>query len=539
MTNLAPSAAAASPSGALLTPGAPATWHSAASRELSPLVPPSFAPAASAQGAEKPSPLLVPQNVGAERQRHVSFAGTDSDASEASHAGRKELPASQDTSPAADPGGRRKPVTISSDVRVRGDDDGGETPLTHAAQAAQAASATSPHAATLSPLPDSPPPDSPPPLPPPSDSPAPLSPPSVSPASLSPPLRPQPAVEEVATNQAKASIAASLEKWPEVIHAMKELAVFQPRFDATQRELIMQAYSHMVNDFRHMRKTLDAYATALTSLQNSEASPAARSSAPTAASEAGGSAGAQGVDSQGTKGAEAKQRSVETAREAERKRRHGERLACATVGGGLLSPAQLREFEPFFVFSVELYKQRVAEELAVVNEDIDHFVGGTLVPNAEDPEAAAAYEQLRGDTCRHTAAMTKNMDVRRRLEARALKAYEAGMAFAEKGAESKVTALRLGIILNYGVLLKEMENGENPNRAIELVASEFRYAVQNMYQVRNEEEYQRILVILGLLRDNIECWCAESSRTDVHALLGMALSTQLSLQSLEDIAPPA
>ncbi|CBZ53881.1 putative 14-3-3 protein [Neospora caninum Liverpool] len=352
--------------------------------------------------------------------------------------------------------------------------------------------------------------------------------------------------EDIEHLQAKASIAANLEKWPDVIRAMKKVAQARPNFDATQRSLVIHAYTNLANEARHARKTLDGYSSALSSLRNWEA-PAR--------------------DAQGGhetwKDEKSEKQAHASEREAKRKRAEEERLATRTLGNGLVPTNQLREFEPFFEFCVGLYKQRITEDLASLNEDLDRFVLGVLLPQAENLEAAAAYQQLRGDVSRHTAALAKNADVRRRMEERALRAYESGLQFTEQDAELKVTALHLGIVLNYGcenkhtrnrvgksfsislkkedcgddeekgILLKSMNNGEQTNRAIELVASEFRYSVENMYQVRNEEEYQRVLVILGLLRDNIENWCAETGRTDVQTLLGMDYHTQSSGQSLD------
>nr|CEL67876.1 TPA: 14-3-3 protein, putative [Neospora caninum Liverpool] len=322
--------------------------------------------------------------------------------------------------------------------------------------------------------------------------------------------------EDIEHLQAKASIAANLEKWPDVIRAMKKVAQARPNFDATQRSLVIHAYTNLANEARHARKTLDGYSSALSSLRNWEA-PAR--------------------DAQGGhetwKDEKSEKQAHASEREAKRKRAEEERLATRTLGNGLVPTNQLREFEPFFEFCVGLYKQRITEDLASLNEDLDRFVLGVLLPQAENLEAAAAYQQLRGDVSRHTAALAKNADVRRRMEERALRAYESGLQFTEQDAELKVTALHLGIVLNYGFLLKSMNNGEQTNRAIELVASEFRYSVENMYQVRNEEEYQRVLVILGLLRDNIENWCAETGRTDVQTLLGMDYHTQSSGQSLD------
>ncbi|KEP66755.1 UNVERIFIED_CONTAM: 14-3-3 superfamily protein [Hammondia hammondi] len=323
------------------------------------------------------------------------------------------------------------------------------------------------------------------------------------------------AAEDCAHLQAQASIAANLEKWQDVIRVMKKVAQVHPNLDSTQRSLVVDAYTNLANEAGAARKTLDGCSSALEALS---AEPACSP---------------EEQDAEKSAGAESEEKSLSRDGEEKQTREEAARSMLKTLGLGLVSASQLHEFTSFFQFCVSLYKQRITEDLSALNEDVDRFVLGVLLPQAENHEAAAAYQQLRGDISRHTAALTKNAEVRRRMEERALRAYESALQSTEQDDELKVTPLHLGIVLNYGVLLKSINHGQQTNRAIELIAAAFRYSVENMYQVRNEEEYQRVLVILSLLRDNIEKWCAETGRTDVQALLGMDYRSLSSGQSLD------
>ncbi|EPR64717.1 14-3-3 superfamily protein [Toxoplasma gondii GT1] len=323
------------------------------------------------------------------------------------------------------------------------------------------------------------------------------------------------AAEDLAHLQAQASIAANLENWQDVIRVMKKLAQVHPNLDSTQRSLVVDAYTNLANEACAARKTLDGCSSALAALS---AEPAC-------------SPEEQGAEKSAV--AESEEQSLSRDGEEKQTREEAALSTLKTLGLGLVSATQLHEFTAFFEFCVNLYKQRVTDDLFALNEDVDRFVLGVLLPQAENHEATAAYQQLRGDVSRHTAALTKNAEIRRRMEERALRAYESALQSTEQDDELKVTPLHLGIVLNYGVLLKSINQGQQTNRAIELIAAAFRYSVENMYHVRNEEEYQRVLVILSLLRDNIEKWCAETGRTDVQALLGMDYRSLSSGQSLD------
>ncbi|PHJ19369.1 14-3-3 superfamily protein [Cystoisospora suis] len=434
--------------------------------------------------------------------------------------------------------------------------------------------------------------------------------------------------------ESKASVAATLEKWTDVVEAVKKIAGIQPSLTSSQRSLLIHSYIHLLTEHRNARRTLDSYVNAFSNLGSpSSSSSSSRSSSPsppppslwkkvnkklgeTKKKEKNGSllllqvenalaadlgeasspcsvsqdeGAGEGVEEgekkplrrkkstptpQNDKGSGPAQEDEEeqfdngegrgegrlksrpskdksqenplssssscmSPSELQRKKEAREMDALRVVGGGgMMSLEPLKRYQPFFLFCVELYRQRIAEDMTALTDEIDKLAVTTLLPNAENPQAEAAFQQLRGDSSRHAAQMTKNESVRKRLEERALHAYEAGIAATEKGSKEEgcvVSALRLGIILNYAVLLKDVDAGRQSDKAIDVLAAEFRKTIENMYQVTNEDDYQRILVVLGLMRDNIESWCAETGRTDVPLLLGFVqYQSQSSLTSFSE-----
>lgn len=78
-----------------------------------------------------------------------------------------------------------------------------------------------------------------------------------------------------------------------------------------------------------------------------------------------------------------------SATELERKKQAEEMEALRVLGGGAgammtMSLEPLKRYQPFFLFCVELYKQRVSEDMTALTDEIDRFAVSTLLPHAEN-----------------------------------------------------------------------------------------------------------------------------------------------------------
>ncbi|XP_026192797.1 14-3-3 protein [Cyclospora cayetanensis] len=187
----------------------------------------------------------------------------------------------------------------------------------------------------------------------------------------------------------------------------------------------------------------------------------------------------------------------------------------------------------YFDKRLDLFLRLLADEIRNLARSTWKLVEEKLLPATDSKEAKVFYLQLSADTARYTSQVVNDTEEENRLRKQSIQFYRTALAlFEAKPAEQKegqkaegkdeqqtLLGAKMGLKLNYAVLLHDEENGIQ--EAIDVLADQFREAVANVVHITDGEESRRVMTIMSLIRGNVENWCRELGRNDATALLGL------------------
>ncbi|KAL8431555.1 hypothetical protein Efla_000601 [Eimeria flavescens] len=209
--------------------------------------------------------------------------------------------------------------------------------------------------------------------------------------------------------------------------------------------------------------------------------------------------------------------------------------SAAAASHGVHIPQQLIDTatSESFLRYAEYFDKRLESFLSMLINEMRNLATNTwrlveerLLEAADTKEAKVFYLQLSADAVRYASQMVLDSAEAERLKRQSLQIYQNALGLLDQAsAEEKDEVLlssRLGLVLNYTVLLHDAPDGAQ--KAVEILAAEFRRAVENVVQITDADESRRVMMVMRLLRGNVEAWCQELGRTDATALLGLDMS---------------
>eukprot|EP00768_Dysnectes_brevis_P005948 gnl/Dysnectes_brevis/44_a53_12722.p1 GENE.gnl/Dysnectes_brevis/44_a53_12722~~gnl/Dysnectes_brevis/44_a53_12722.p1 ORF type:complete len:253 (-),score=63.28 gnl/Dysnectes_brevis/44_a53_12722:109-867(-) len=160
---------------------------------------------------------------------------------------------------------------------------------------------------------------------------------------------------------------------------------------------------------------------------------------------------------------------------------------------------------------IRQYRQKIEQELQDICNDILNLLSSTFLPASTSGEAKVFYFKMQGDYNRYLAEFTTGDQKHDHAEA-ALVAYKAASEIASVQLPP-THPIRLGLALNFSVFYYEIL--EAPDRACQLAKKAFDTAISELDHL-TEESYKDSTLIMQLLRDNLNLWITDISRSDEH-----------------------
>ncbi|CDJ37019.1 14-3-3 protein, putative [Eimeria tenella] len=223
--------------------------------------------------------------------------------------------------------------------------------------------------------------------------------------------------------------------------------------------------------------------------------------------------------------------------------------SAAALSRGVPIPQQLMEaaaaaellpFAAYFQKRIEFFLKQLIKEVQDLSRKIHRVVKAMLLPNADSTEAKVFYLQLDADVARYAAQIATDGEEVEEFRKMSLELYRTALSLlqqnqkeineAEEQSQTDIEdqvplSLKMGLVLNYAVLLHDEPDGAE--QAINALAAQFREAVENVVHISDTEESRRVVMVMSLLRGNVEAWCAEANRKDATKLLGLDGSAAL------------
>ncbi|KAL8273276.1 hypothetical protein Esti_002777 [Eimeria stiedai] len=206
--------------------------------------------------------------------------------------------------------------------------------------------------------------------------------------------------------------------------------------------------------------------------------------------------------------------------------------SAAAVSHGVHIPQQLIDtatsesvlrYAAYFDKRLEVFIALLVEEMRGLATSTWKLVEERLLKAADSKEAKVFYLQLSADAVRYASQVVLDSQEAERLRRQSLQIYQTALALfdatANEEEEEILLSTKMGLVLNYAVLLHDEPDGVQ--KAIDALAAEFREAVANVVHITDAEESRRVMMVMSLLRGNVEAWCEELGRTDATVLLGL------------------
>ncbi|KAL8452321.1 hypothetical protein Emag_002440 [Eimeria magna] len=208
--------------------------------------------------------------------------------------------------------------------------------------------------------------------------------------------------------------------------------------------------------------------------------------------------------------------------------------SAAAVSHGVHIPQQLIDTATsesvlrcasYFDKRLEVFIALLIEEMRDLATSTWKLVEERLLKAADTKEAKVFYLQLSADAVRYASQVVLDSQEAERLRRQSLQIYQTALALfdktskAEEEEEEILLSTKMGLVLNYAVLLHDEPDGVQ--KAIDSLAAEFREAVENVVHITDTEESRRVMMVMSLLRGNVEAWCEELGRNDATVLLGL------------------
>jgi len=160
------------------------------------------------------------------------------------------------------------------------------------------------------------------------------------------------------------------------------------------------------------------------------------------------------------------------------------------------------------------YRAKIDAETEKMCSEVQQLLHERLIPRAQTVEAKVFYYKMQADYYRYLAELAKATPESTpegstvsgvNYPSLSLAAYEA--AYQQALLLLATHPVRLGLILNYSVFQYDIMS--NPRAAWELAKQGFDDAVADM-DTLSEDNYASALVVVRLLRDNLELWNTEN-----------------------------
>ncbi|CDJ54223.1 14-3-3 protein, putative [Eimeria brunetti] len=218
---------------------------------------------------------------------------------------------------------------------------------------------------------------------------------------------------------------------------------------------------------------------------------------------------------------------------------------------GLTMPQQLLEtvtaeavlpYQEYFIKRLEAFLRRLISEVRELAHKIHNIVNCALLPAADSTEAKVFYLQLNADVSRYVSQVVTDSEECEHFRKQSLGFYRNALALFEQSEQNRKKerqtsqqegedtpevplSVKMGLVLNYAVLLHDEPGGAQ--QAIAALAAQFREAVETVVHIADAEEGRRVMMVMSLLRGNVEAWCQEVGRDDATTLLGLNDSSGL------------
>lgn len=180
----------------------------------------------------------------------------------------------------------------------------------------------------------------------------------------------------------------------------------------------------------------------------------------------------------------------------------------------------------------EEYRKTIEQEVDDVCQQVLKLLKNFLLPGVEHAlknsdttdqqkdilvESKVFYLKMEGDYYRYLAEVfkgEKREGIIKGSEGSYEKAFNVSCEGVNgQGAMQPTHPIRLGLVLNYSVLIYEIRN--DPKRACVLARKAFDDAIAELESL-NEDSYRDSTLIMQLLRDNLTLWTADEDDDDEH-----------------------
>jgi len=155
---------------------------------------------------------------------------------------------------------------------------------------------------------------------------------------------------------------------------------------------------------------------------------------------------------------------------------------------------------------VQMYKNKVAEELNKICDEILELLDEDLIKPDLESEPKVFYQKMKADYYRYLAEFAEG-ETKDDHSKKALDAYKSATQSACDLAPTH--PIRLGLALNYSVFMYEVQQKQSD--ACQLAKQAFDDAIAEL-DTLDEESYKDSTLIMQLLRDNLTLWTSDDSQ---------------------------
>ncbi|KAF8821827.1 14-3-3 superfamily protein, partial [Cardiosporidium cionae] len=173
------------------------------------------------------------------------------------------------------------------------------------------------------------------------------------------------------------------------------------------------------------------------------------------------------------------------------------------------------------LYHLKQYKKNIFDEMLRLWTESNTVLDQVMSTAENNAEIIVYCHLFKGDCARYCAMVADDEEEKNVFIQHSIDAYKCGMKEAESGLISLAKALRLGLLLNYAVLLKHLV--QDNKQAIDIGCKAFKDAISHMYEIEKDDEYRETLVVLGYLKEDVQGWCAEDGLTkkEINELFGI------------------
>ncbi|XP_072971627.1 14-3-3 protein 7-like [Typha angustifolia] len=153
---------------------------------------------------------------------------------------------------------------------------------------------------------------------------------------------------------------------------------------------------------------------------------------------------------------------------------------------------------------VRVYMKRIEDEITSICNDILSVIAIHLLPSSASSESLVFFYKMKGDYYRYLAEF-KAGNERKEAAEQSLKNYQAATITAMDDL-LPTHPIRLGLALNFSVFYYEIMN--STERACQLAKQAFDECINEISSL-SEESYKDSMLIMQLLKDNLQLWTSE------------------------------